>query len=149
MTKNAIRIKAAHPSTALPSTSRVDFGRIYKVKHVVKSMDVGLIHIDSVETFTQHFEHTTSLNTPSQHFSGTHGGMITELAPKITREASLRLPGIHPLGAQQQVGTQLQGDAGGVVQDKDVLKILKEAGEPEKGYAGWQFMQAKKEGSKR
>jgi hypothetical protein len=111
-------------------------------------MDVGLIHIDSVETFNQYYENATSLNTPSQHFSRTHGGMITELAPQITREASLRLPGIHPLGVRQQADTPLQGDGGGIVHDKDVLKILKEAGEPEQGYVETVFTRASKEGTK-
>lgn len=103
---------------------------------MVKSINVGLMHINSVETFNQYYEIASPAGAPSQHFSGSHGGMITELEPHLTREASLRLPGIHPLSAKQASGMSSQRDDKRIAQDEVIATILKEAGEPEKGEEG-------------
>ncbi|KAL4768732.1 hypothetical protein BDW60DRAFT_219485 [Aspergillus nidulans var. acristatus] len=36
-----IRLKAEHPSTALPSTDRIHFGRVYKIQHQVMLKSIG------------------------------------------------------------------------------------------------------------
>lgn len=44
-----IRMKPEHPSTALPTSSRIHFGRAYEVAHVVPVKPLGLIHAGSMQ----------------------------------------------------------------------------------------------------
>lgn len=49
MVLDPIRMKPDHPSTALPSSSRVHFGRIYEISHSAQVKPLGLIHTGSME----------------------------------------------------------------------------------------------------
>ncbi|KAL2836906.1 hypothetical protein BJX68DRAFT_273307 [Aspergillus pseudodeflectus] len=50
-----VRLKADHPSTTLPSTARIHYGRVYEVKHDVQLKSIGLIHDSSMETLLEQF----------------------------------------------------------------------------------------------
>ncbi|KAE8138588.1 hypothetical protein BDV38DRAFT_292185 [Aspergillus pseudotamarii] len=50
-----IRMKAEHPSTALPSSARICFGRVYEVFHDVNLKSLGLIHDVSMENLQLQF----------------------------------------------------------------------------------------------
>lgn len=51
-----IRMKAEHPSTALPRSARIHFGRVYEISHDMAIESLGLIHVDSMETLKLQFE---------------------------------------------------------------------------------------------
>lgn len=44
-----IRMKPEHPSTALPTSSRIHFGRAYEVSHAIPAKPLGLIHAGSMQ----------------------------------------------------------------------------------------------------
>ncbi|WEW54679.1 hypothetical protein PRK78_000101 [Emydomyces testavorans] len=96
VTKTPIRIRADHPSTTLPTTARVDFSRVYQVKHDVWSKALGLVHEDCVETLLDQFEHTQSVEA-SKKFEDINGNTIRELDRAIVEEAKLRKPGFQTL----------------------------------------------------
>jgi hypothetical protein len=50
-----VRLKADHPSTTLPSTARIHYGRLYEVEHDVQLKSIGLIHDSSMETLLKQF----------------------------------------------------------------------------------------------
>jgi hypothetical protein len=50
-----VRLKADHPSTTLPSTARIHYGRLYEVEHEVQLKIIGLIHDSSMETLLGQF----------------------------------------------------------------------------------------------
>jgi hypothetical protein len=56
ITLSPIRMKAEHPSTALPHSARIHFGRAYEVDHDVPVRPLGLIHAGSMETLLSQFE---------------------------------------------------------------------------------------------
>ncbi|GKZ26891.1 hypothetical protein AbraIFM66951_012042 [Aspergillus brasiliensis] len=60
-----VRLKAEHPSTALPSSARIHFGRVYEVKHGIKVKGIGLIHDSSMETLLTQFESHLASNAAS------------------------------------------------------------------------------------
>ena len=49
MVLDPIRMKPEHPSTALPSTSRIHFGRAYGISHEMPLKSLGLIHAGSMQ----------------------------------------------------------------------------------------------------
>jgi hypothetical protein len=53
---SSIRMKAEHPSTALPHSARIHFGRAYEIEHTVPVRPLGLIHAGSMETLLSQFE---------------------------------------------------------------------------------------------
>lgn len=44
-----IRMKPEHPSTALPISSRIHFGRAYEINHKIPVKSLGLIHAGSIQ----------------------------------------------------------------------------------------------------
>jgi hypothetical protein len=50
-----IRMKAEHPSTTLPSSARIHFGRVYEVRHQVHLKSLGLIHDSSMENLLEQY----------------------------------------------------------------------------------------------
>ena len=53
-----IRMKAAHPSVALPPTARVQFGRVYRIDHDVQVKPLGLVHDESMAVLFSSFSKT-------------------------------------------------------------------------------------------
>ena len=51
-----IRMKPEHPSTALPKSSRIHFGRAYEIRHLIAVKSLGLIHAASMETLISQSE---------------------------------------------------------------------------------------------
>lgn len=51
-----IRMKPEHPSTTLPKSARIHFGRAYEVAHSMPIQPLGLIHPTSMETLLDQFE---------------------------------------------------------------------------------------------
>ncbi len=49
-------MKAEHPSTALPQSARIHFGRAYEIEHHTPVQPLGLIHATSMETLRSQFE---------------------------------------------------------------------------------------------
>jgi hypothetical protein len=49
-------MKAEHPSTALPHSARIHFGRAYEIEHGVPVRPLGLIHDGSMEMLLKQFE---------------------------------------------------------------------------------------------
>ena len=49
-------MKPDHPSTALPSTARIHFGRAYEIEHKIPVQPLGLVHPGSMETLLDQFE---------------------------------------------------------------------------------------------
>jgi hypothetical protein len=49
-------MKAEHPSTALPQSARIHFGRAYEIEHDVPVRPLGLIHDASMEMLLKQFE---------------------------------------------------------------------------------------------
>lgn len=56
MTMSPIRMKPQHPSTALPRSARIHFGRAYAISHLFPVLPLGLIHAGSMETLVSQFE---------------------------------------------------------------------------------------------
>lgn len=56
VTLKPIRMKPEHPSTALPRTARVHFGRAYVIPHDYAVMPLGLIHSGSMDNLNSQFE---------------------------------------------------------------------------------------------
>jgi hypothetical protein len=50
-----IRMKAEHPSTTLPSSARIHFGRVYEVCHHIHLKSLGLIHDSSMENLLEQY----------------------------------------------------------------------------------------------
>lgn len=69
MTKQPIRVNAAHPSSVIPSQARIDYRRLCEVEHNVRCKDVGLVDIDSMTHLLTHLE-------PCRVYKGTEGGGI-------------------------------------------------------------------------
>jgi len=55
-----LRMKAEHPSTALPHTARIHYGRAYEIGHNVPVRPIGLIHAGSMETLQSQFQSNVS-----------------------------------------------------------------------------------------
>ncbi len=70
MTKQPIRVNAAHPSSVIPSQARIDYRRLCEVEHNVRCQDVGLVDIDSMTDLLTHLE-------PCRVHKGIEGGDIT------------------------------------------------------------------------
>lgn len=49
MVLRPIRMKPEHPSTALPTSARIHFGRAYEVIHALPIKPLGLIHAGSMQ----------------------------------------------------------------------------------------------------
>jgi hypothetical protein len=49
MVLGPIRMKPEHPSTALPTSSRIHFGRAYAIDHDVPVKSLGLVHAESIQ----------------------------------------------------------------------------------------------------
>jgi hypothetical protein len=56
MVLSQIRMKPEHPSTALPQTARIHFGRAYIIHHTLPVQTLGLVHSASMETLRDQFE---------------------------------------------------------------------------------------------
>lgn len=48
-------MKPDHPSTTLPKSARIHFGRAYDVDHFIPVQPIGLIHPTSMETLLDQF----------------------------------------------------------------------------------------------
>lgn len=53
-------MKVEHPSTVLPHTARIHFGRAYEIDHDVPVRSIGLIHTGSMETLRSQFQSNVS-----------------------------------------------------------------------------------------
>ncbi|GLA52173.1 hypothetical protein AnigIFM63604_008808 [Aspergillus niger] len=60
-----LRLKPEHPSTVLPSTARIHFGRVYEIKHDVELKNIGLIHSSSMNILSSQFESHCPIDTPN------------------------------------------------------------------------------------
>ncbi|GKZ63422.1 hypothetical protein AnigIFM49718_011830 [Aspergillus niger] len=60
-----LRLKPEHPSTVLPSTARIHFGRVYEIKHDVELKNIGLIHSSSMDILSSQFESHCPIDTPN------------------------------------------------------------------------------------
>lgn len=49
MVLTPVRMKPEHPSTALPNSTRIHFGRTYGISHMAAVKSLGLIHAGSME----------------------------------------------------------------------------------------------------
>lgn len=56
MILSPVRMKPEHPSTALPRSARIHFGRAYKIDHRIPVQPLGLIHPASMEILLDQFE---------------------------------------------------------------------------------------------
>lgn len=56
MILSPIRMKTDHPSTALPRSARIHFGRAYEVDHFLSVQSIGLVHPTSMETLINQFD---------------------------------------------------------------------------------------------
>ncbi|KAF7167793.1 hypothetical protein CNMCM5623_000981 [Aspergillus felis] len=56
MTLKPVRMKADHPSMALPKSARIHFGRVYEVYHDAAVREIGLVHDSSMEGLISQFE---------------------------------------------------------------------------------------------
>lgn len=82
MRMSPIRMKPEHPSTALPRSARVHFGRAYAISHAFPVLPLGLIHAGSMETLLSQFEENVARNGESDITSSkdneTNGGIDIE-----------------------------------------------------------------------
>lgn len=63
-------MKPEHPSTALPSTARIHYGRAYDFDHSRPVAPLGLIHPASMETLLDQFEAKVSKYEPRDESLG-------------------------------------------------------------------------------
>ena len=68
MTKTPIRLNAAHPADSLHRSSRINYGKLYRVDHGVRVKDLGLIGVDSHETLVTYFEESSIKLTEDLRF---------------------------------------------------------------------------------
>lgn len=69
-----IRMKPEHPSTALPISARIHFGRAYAINHKIPVKSLGLIHVGSMQNLILASEahirknnSSNNLQTPESH----------------------------------------------------------------------------------
>ncbi|GAA87726.1 similar to An12g08700 [Aspergillus luchuensis IFO 4308] len=65
MTSQPIRLKLEQPSTVLPSSARIYFGRVYEIKHDVELNNVGLVLGSSMNILSSQFESHRPIDTPN------------------------------------------------------------------------------------
>ncbi|PMD30155.1 hypothetical protein L207DRAFT_592916 [Hyaloscypha variabilis F] len=99
--KGKIRVKADHPSTSLPSTSRIDFSRVYRISHGIHNNAVGLVHEDSIEDLLSLFEETPSKAALHKPEKPDNPVRLLELEPAVVQGSGLRMPGITPMATEE------------------------------------------------
>ncbi|OJZ85354.1 hypothetical protein ASPFODRAFT_62011 [Aspergillus luchuensis CBS 106.47] len=65
MTSRPIRLKLEQPSTVLPRSARIYFGRVYEIKHDVELNIVGLVLGSSMNILSSQFESHRPIDTPN------------------------------------------------------------------------------------
>ncbi|PYH71141.1 uncharacterized protein BO88DRAFT_479287 [Aspergillus vadensis CBS 113365] len=64
MSIQPIRLKLEQPSTVLPSSARIYFGRVYEIKHDVELNNVGFVLGSSMDILSSQFESHRPIDTP-------------------------------------------------------------------------------------
>lgn len=59
-----------HPSLALPSTTRIHYGRSYEIGHSLPVQPLGLVHPASMETLLDQFDQNVDRFTSEEQASG-------------------------------------------------------------------------------
>jgi hypothetical protein len=81
MTLAPIRIKPEHPSTALPISSRIHFGRAYGISHEIPVKPLGLIHAGSMQKLISQSEahvYRTRSGSNLQNLGSQNFGVVEE-----------------------------------------------------------------------
>ncbi|KUJ10528.1 uncharacterized protein LY89DRAFT_787539 [Mollisia scopiformis] len=67
-----IRMSAHHPSTFLPLSARMHFGRVYEISHKIPARPLGLIDTDYMELLISQFEKVTRQKNDSEDLTFHH-----------------------------------------------------------------------------
>lgn len=59
MTKVPIHLNPAHPADSLHESSRINYGKLYRVDHNLRVKDLGIVDVDFVHTLVRYFEESS------------------------------------------------------------------------------------------
>ncbi|KAI3007493.1 hypothetical protein CBS147346_3302 [Aspergillus niger] len=86
-----LRLKPEHPSTVLPSTARIHFGRVYEIKHDVELKNIGLIHSSSMDILSSQFESHCPIDTPNGLGASQDKDQVGTSADDTVTQAGVRI----------------------------------------------------------